>query len=141
MTPRQIELVQQSFDKVKPIQEAAAALFYDRLFTIDPGIRPLFRHDMTEQGGKLMAAIDMVVRALDHIEPMLKTIRDLGRRHVGYGVTNRHYLSVGTALLWTLEQGLGDEFTEEVRDAWASAYQVLSSTMMEAAAEGSPTTA
>lgn len=141
MTPRQIEVVQQSFNKVRPIQTTAAALFYDRLFTIDPEIRPLFRHDMVEQGAKLMAAIDMVVRALDRIEPMLATVRGLARRHVGYGVTDRHYVSVGAALLWTLEQGLGDEFTEEVRDAWASAYQVLSSTMMEAAAESSPAAA
>jgi hemoglobin-like flavoprotein len=111
MTPHQIALVQQSFAKVLPIRETAAALFYDRLFAIDPSTRPLFRRDMIDR------------------------IRGLARRHVQYGVTDAHYASVGAALLWTLEQGLGADFTAEVQDAWATAYHMLSSTMMEAAAE------
>ena len=135
MTPHQIALVRQSFTKVLPLKETAAALFYDRLFAIDPSTRPLFRRDMAAQGAKLMAAIAMVVRSLDNIEPMLEGIRALARRHVQYGVTDTHYASVGAALLWTLEQGLGAEFTAEVREAWASAYHMLSSTMMEAASQ------
>ena len=138
MTPHQIALVQQSFTKMLPIRETAAALFYERLFATDPSTRPLFRSDMVAQGGKLMAAIATVVRSLDHLEPMMDRIRALARRHVGYGVRDTHYASVGAALLWTLEQGLGDEFTAEVRDAWAAAYQMLSSTMMEAAAQALP---
>jgi hemoglobin-like flavoprotein len=138
MTPDQIALVRQSFTKILPIKEAAAALFYDRLFAIDPSTRPLFRRDMAAQGTKLMAAIAMVVRSLDNLEPMLDGVRTLARRHVQYGVTDTHYVSVGAALLWTLEQGLGAEFTAEVGEAWAAAYRMLSSTMMEAAAQPLP---
>lgn len=135
MTPQQIALVQQSFANVVPIREAAAALFYERLFAIDPSTRPLFRSDMATQGGKLMAALATIVRSLDNLEPMLGRIHALAWRHVGYGVRATHYASVGAALLWTLEQGLGDDFTAEVREAWAAAYQMLSSTMVAAASE------
>jgi len=135
MTPQQVALVQQSFAKVVPIREQAAALFYDRLFTIDPSTRSLFRGDMKSQGAKLMAAIGAVVKSLGRIEVMLDEIRALARRHDRYGVRDEHYASVGAALLWTLEQGLGSDFTPEVREAWATAYGVLSSTMIEATSE------
>ena len=141
MTPDQIALVRQSFAKVLPIRDAAAALFYDRLFTLDPSTRPMFRGDLKSQGAKLMAAIGAVVRSLDRIDTMLPTIRDLARRHVAYGVRNEHYATVGSALLWTLEQGLGADFTPEVRDAWATAYGMLSTTMIEAASEPLPSAA
>jgi hemoglobin-like flavoprotein len=141
MTPDQIALVRQSFAKVLPIKDAAAALFYDRLFTIDPSTRPMFRGDMKAQGAKLMAAIGAVVRSLDRIDTMLPTIRDLARRHVGYGVRDEHYATVGAALLWTLEQGLSADFTPQVRDAWATAYGMLSTAMIEAASEPLPTAA
>jgi nitric oxide dioxygenase len=132
MTPQQITLVQQSFAKVLPIREQAAALFYDRLFTIDPSTRPLFRGDIKTQGAKLMAAIAVVVKSLDRVDTMLDDLRALAQRHDRYGVEDSHYASVGTALLWTLEQGLGAEFTAEIRAAWAAAYRLLSETMIEA---------
>jgi hemoglobin-like flavoprotein len=132
MTPEQIALVRESFAKVVPIKEQAAALFYDRLFAIDPSTRPLFRGDMKSQGAKLMAAIGAVVKSLDRIETMLDDLRALARRHDRYGVQEAHYASVGTALLWTLDQGLGVDFTPEVRDAWATAYGLLSNAMIEA---------
>jgi nitric oxide dioxygenase len=132
MTPQQIALVRESFAKVVPNKDEAAALFYDRLFAIDPSTRPLFRGDMKSQGAKLMAAIAAVVKSLDRIETMLDDLRALARRHDRYGVQEAHYASVGAALLWTLEQGLGFDFTPEVRDAWATAYGLLSSAMIEA---------
>jgi nitric oxide dioxygenase len=132
MTPQQIALVRESFAKVVPIKEEAAALFYARLFAIDPSTRPLFRGDMKSQGVKLMAAIAAVVKALDRIEAMLDDLRALARRHDRYGVQEAHYASVGAALLWTLEQGLGFDFTPEVREAWATAYGLLSDAMIEA---------
>ena len=135
MTPRQIALVRESFAKVVPIKEQAAALFYERLFAIDPSTRPLFRGDMKSQGAKLMAAIAAVVKSLDRIDTMLDDLRTLARRHDGYGVRPEHYASVGAALLWTLEQGLGFGFTPEVRDAWAAAYGLLSSAMIAATSE------
>jgi hemoglobin-like flavoprotein len=101
----------------------------------------MFRGDMKSQGAKLMAAIGAVVRSLDRIDTMLLTIRDLARRHVGYGVRDEHYATVGAALLWTLEQGLGADFTPQVRDAWATAYGMLSAAMIEAASESLPTAA
>jgi nitric oxide dioxygenase len=135
MTPQQIALVRESFAKVVPIKEQAAALFYDRLFAIDPSTRPLFRGDMKSQGAKLMAAIGAVVKSLDRIETMLDDLRALARRHDRYGVQEAHYASVGAALLWTLEQGLGFDFTPEVQDAWATAYGLLSSAMIAATSE------
>ena len=132
MTPQQVALVRESFAKVVPIKEQAAALFYDRLFVIDPSTRPLFRGDMRSQGAKLMAAIGAVVKSLDRIETMLDDLRGLARRHDRYGVQEAHYASVGAALLWTLDQGLGADFTPDVRNAWATAYGLLSSAMIEA---------
>ncbi len=135
MTPNQIRLVQQSFEKVVPIKEQAAAMFYERLFAIDPPTRALFRGDMRSQGAKLMAAIAMVVRSLDRIETVLDDVRALAKRHIGYNVRDEHYATVGSALLWTLKKGLGADFTDEVRDAWAAAYGLLSAAMIAAAAE------
>jgi nitric oxide dioxygenase len=132
MTPQQVALVRESFAKVVPIKEQAAALFYDRLFVIDPSTRPLFRGDMRSQGVKLMAAIGAVVKSLDRIETMLDDLRALAQRHGRYGVQEAHYASVGAALLWTLDQGLGVDFTPDVRHAWATAYGLLSGAMIEA---------
>lgn len=135
MTPAQIALVQSSWEKVVPIQETAARIFYDRLFTLDPCLRALFKGSMEEQGRKLMAMINVAVRGLSRLESIVPAVQDLGRRHVGYGVKDSHYETVGTALLGTLEQGLGDAFTPEVKEAWAQAYSVLASTMKKAASE------
>jgi nitric oxide dioxygenase len=133
MTPRQVELVKSSFDKVRPIADDAAGIFYDRLFHLDPSLRPLFRGDMRDQGRKLMQMIGVVVGSLHRLDTILPAARDLGRRHVRYGVEPRHYETVGGALLHALEQGLGPEFTAEVRGAWTSAYTTLSRAMIEAA--------
>ncbi len=133
MTPQQITLVKESFIKVLPIKDVAAAAFYDRLFTVDPSLKPLFKGDMQSQGRKLMTAIGTVVAALDRLDTVLPTVQDLARRHVGYGVKDSHYATVGGALLDTLASAFGDEFTPELRDAWATAYGILSGAMIEAA--------
>ncbi|MGD9879806.1 MAG: globin family protein [Reyranella sp.] len=135
MNSMQIALVQTSFAKVAPIAATAADLFYGRLFEIAPQIRPMFPEDLTEQKRKLMAMLGTAVAGLSHLDTMLSTVRALGRRHAGYGVTEEHYGLVASALLWTLEQGLGEDFTFEVEEAWAIAYSVLSTTMIEAANE------
>jgi nitric oxide dioxygenase len=85
----------------------AAALFYWRLFEIAPAVKPLFRGDMTEQGCKLMATLDVVVNSLGNLEAVLPAASALAKRHVDYGVKAADYTPVGAALLWTLEQGLG----------------------------------
>lgn len=135
MTPRQISLVQQTFEQVAPIAPTTAAFFYNRLFTLDPTLRPLFRGNMETQGKKLMASLALVAHGLDNPEQILAAIRHLGQRHVRYGVQAEDYETVGQALLWTLAQGLGDEFTAEVAEAWEAAYMLLADVMQEAAQE------
>ena len=133
MTPQQKDLVQSSFEKVLPISEQAAALFYGRLFEVDPSLRPLFKTDMKEQGKKLMQMLTIAVRGLDRLDTLVPAVQDLGARHVGYGVNEDHYNTVGAALLWTLQKGLGDDFTPETKEAWTVVYGVLSTTMKDAA--------
>ena len=135
MDAQQIALVQETFEQVAPIADTAAELFYGRLFTLDPGLRPLFKGDMNEQKVKLMQTLAMVARGLHQFETIRPAVEKLGRRHVAYGVEDAHYQTVGQALLWTLEQGLGDSYTPEVAAAWTAAYTILAETMQRAAAE------
>lgn len=134
MNAREILLVRSSFQKLAPIAGQAAALFYARLFELDPALRPLFRGDMREQGRKLMQMIALAVGALDRLDTILPAVRQLGARHADYGVRDEHYATVGAALLWTLEKGLGAEFTPELRDAWTQTYTTLADAMKAAAA-------
>jgi hemoglobin-like flavoprotein len=122
MTPEQIAQVQQSFAKVAPMANDAAALFYSRLFEIAPELRPLFRGDMAEQGRKLMATLAIVVHGLTRLDAILPAASALAKRHVGYGVKADHYAPVGAALLWTLERSLGSQWTPDLASAWATAY-------------------
>lgn len=138
MTPDQITAIERSFRLVAPIAEPAAAIFYERLFALDPALKPMFRHtDIAEQGRKLMQAIGFVVANLRRPEALLPAVSALGRRHGGYGVQPAHYTTVGSALLDTLAEGLGPHFTPEVRQAWAAAYGLLAEVMI-AAAEAEP---
>jgi hemoglobin-like flavoprotein len=136
MTPDQATLVQDSFRLVVPIKDQAAALFYGRLFELDPSTRALFTStDMAEQGAKLMATIGFVVAGLKRPAEVVPAAQALAKRHVGYGVKEAHYATVGAALLWTLGQGLGEAFTPEVEAAWTAAYTLLADVMIAAAAE------
>ena len=135
MTHDDILYVQSSWRTVLPMKETAAALFYRKLFQLDPSLRALFSHDMDQQGAKLIQMITAAVRALDRMDVLLPVVRELGTRHFVYGVRDGHYGSVGTALLWTLEQALRQDFTPEVKSAWIKTYGVLSQTMREAALE------
>lgn len=132
MTPRQKALVQESFAWLEPMAETVATLFYARLFALDPSLRPLFRGDMTVQGRHLMDALALAVRSLDRLDALVPSLEALGRRHVAYGVRNQDYATVGAALLWTLEQGLGERLTPELTGAWAAAYGLLATTMQDA---------
>jgi nitric oxide dioxygenase len=133
MTPAQIALVQSSFEKVLPISEQAAAIFYSRLFELAPQVRALFEGDMTAQGRKLMAMLGTVVSVLDRPDVLVPAAERLAERHVGYGAQPAHYAVVGQALIDTLQVGLGDAFTAETKAAWEAAYDTLSSVMMAAA--------
>ena len=134
VTLRQIELVQDTFDVIAPIADDAAALFYRRLFEIDPTLRAMFKGDMAEQRRKLMQMLTAAVKGLPRLDRLVPVVEELGRRHATYGVTDDHYDTVGAALLWTLEKGLGDAFTDEAREAWATVYGLLATTMKQAAA-------
>jgi hemoglobin-like flavoprotein len=135
MTEDDKQLVRDSWAKVIPISDQAAELFYNRLFELDPSLGPLFTSDMTEQGRKLMEMITVAVNGLDRLDELVPAVRALGKRHSGYGVTADHYDTVATALLWTLERGLGDAFTKDTRNAWTKTYTLLATNMKEAAAE------
>jgi hemoglobin-like flavoprotein len=133
MTPQQISLIQQSWAEVVPISDTAAGLFYQRLFVLDPEVRPMFKGDMREQGQKLMKMLGLIVNSLTRLDELVPVAQDLARKHVDYGVKPAHYDTVGAALLWTLEQGLGSKFSDEVKSAWTAAYGVLSQVMKDAA--------
>ena len=135
MNPAQITLVQNTFKLVEPIAEIAAGLFYNRLFELDPSLRPMFKNDIKEQGKKLMQALAFVVKGLKKPDMIIPVIQDLGRGHVQYGVQDAHYDTVGAALLWTLEKGLGEAWTAEVQEAWTAAYGLIAHVMKEAASE------
>lgn len=135
ITRRQKELVQSTFAMVAPIAEQAADIFYTKLFELDPSLKPLFKGDIKVQGTKLMTMLAAAVKGLDDLGALVPVVQDLGRRHVGYGVKDEHYDTVAAALLSTLETGLGDAWTEEVKDAWVVVYTVLATTMKAAAAD------
>ena len=133
MTPAQKKLVQSTWARVAPIGDAAARLFYDRLFEIDPSVRPLFRGvDLAQQRQKLLQVLSVAIAGLDNLEALLPTVEALGRRHAGYGVKDKHYDSVGFALLWTLERGLGKNWNPEVSAAWVEVYGTLAGVMRRA---------
>ncbi|HEV7891251.1 MAG TPA: globin family protein [Pyrinomonadaceae bacterium] len=138
MTGEQITLVQDSFERVLPIADAAAALFYARLFDLDPKLESLFKGDITEQGRKLMQMIGVAVKSLDRLEQILPAVESLGARHVGYGVRDKDYDTVGRAPIWTLRKGLGDDFTPQVESAWVEVYSTLAGAMKAAAAAAAP---
>jgi len=130
MTPQQKSLVQETWRRVVPIAEQAATLFYNRLFEINPGLRPLFAGvDMAAQRQKLLQALAAVVGELERIDEVLPQLEELGRRHAGYGVTEQHYEDVGSALLWTLGKSLGEDWTAETKAAWTAAYTLLADAM------------
>lgn len=133
MTPEQIILVQESFAKVVPIADQASVIFYDRLFEVAPQVKPMFKGDMAEQRQKLMAMLSTVVAGLSKLETILPAASALATRHATYGAQPAHYPVVGSALLWTLEKGLGEAWTPDVADAWTEAYGTLSGYMISQA--------
>jgi nitric oxide dioxygenase len=136
MTPEQIQVIQLTWEKVLPNAETAAALFYDRLFELNPELKTFFKNsDMDTQRGKLVQSLDRVVKGLDHFDDLRTELKMLGSRHVGYGVEDKYYATVGAALIWTLERGLAELWTAAVRNAWTAAYVAMSAEMLEGAAE------
>ncbi|MDO9560082.1 MAG: globin family protein [Bradyrhizobium sp.] len=133
MNSTQVKLVQESFAKVVPISEAAAVIFYDRLFEVAPAVKAMFPDDMSGQRKKLMMMLAAVVNGLGNLESILPAASALAKRHVDYGARPEHYPVVGGALLWTLEKGLGEAWTPDVAEAWTAAYGTLSGYMISEA--------
>jgi hemoglobin-like flavoprotein len=134
MDTQQKQLVQKTWAKVVPISETTADLFYGRLFEMDPAIQRMFSAtNMKKQGQMLVQALALTVRGLDTPDKLIPVLEDLGRRHAKYGVHDAHYDTFGSALLWTLEKGLGDAFTPAVKGAWTEAYTLVASVMKAAA--------
>ena len=137
ITPEQVALVKETWSKVIPISETASRLFYDRLFETSPHLAPMFYGvDLVSQREKLVKAINMVVVSLERIEELVPSIRELGKRHLNYGAEEAHYAEVGSALLWTLETGLDEAWSEDAEEAWTTAYQLLAGVMLDGAREG-----
>lgn len=132
MTPEQIQTLQDSFAKVVPIKETAAELFYNRLFELAPAVRPMFPEDMNDQGHKLMMSLHKIVMSLTTQKDLVDYLKALGKAHNGYGAQAAHYPVVGEALLWTLEQGLGDDWNDELKELWTAAFGVVADAMIEA---------
>ena len=132
MTPDQAQIVKLSFAQGWK-QGQVGVMFYERLFTIAPEVKPLFKGDIAEQRRELMDTLALAVGMLRDMPTLLMMLQGLARRHVGYGVKDEHYDKVGEALLWTLEKGLGDAFTPQVRDAWAALYTAVAKIIRDAA--------
>ena len=133
MDSSSIQLVQNSWQKVEAIGPQAAALFYQNLFEADPSLKPLFKGDLQAQGKKLIEMISIAVNKLTELNVLIPVLQNLGKRHGGYGVQDSHYDTVGSALLKTLGQGLGSDFTAEVKAAWTNVYGVMADVMKAAA--------
>jgi hemoglobin-like flavoprotein len=133
MTPDQVKLVQQTFSQVAPISDQAATFFYNRLFEIAPQVKSMFPTDLTEQRKKLMATLAVVVNGLSDLPSILPAASALAKRHAAYGAKPEHYPVVGSALLWTLEKGLGAGWTPDVASVWTTAYSTLSGFMISEA--------
>jgi hemoglobin-like flavoprotein len=136
MTSQQIAFVQSTFQFVVPIADQTTALFYARLFELDPSLRQLFNGQMADQRRKLTDMLAFAVNQLDRPDLLLPALRELGARHVTYGVQNAHYATVGAALIWTLRQSLGPAFSVEVEAAWSALYGLISDTMRQATTAG-----
>ncbi len=133
MTPAQIAQIRESWNQIQPVAGNVAQLFYGKLLELDPTLKPMFANDMNERGEKLIKVMTIAVNSLDRMATIKPTVREIGKRHVGYGIKQHHYNTVAAAFLWTLEQALGARFTSEVRDAWIEMYNAISTTMKEGA--------
>ena len=137
MTPTDIANVKRTFAMVAPIADRAGLMFYEKLFALDPTLRPMFADDITEQSKKLMHVLAVAANGIDRLDTLVPIVQALGVRHVDYKVKDEHYDTVGTVLISTLQAGLGDEFTPEVKSAWLNAYVLLSGIMKDAAHKAS----
>jgi hemoglobin-like flavoprotein len=136
LSQQQIKLIKQSWRNFMGVSPTTVGdLFYSKLFADHPSVRKLFPNDMNEQYKKLVDMLTAIVVRLDDLGTISDEIAAMARRHVDYGVKPAHYKIVGTALLWTLEKGMGSDWNKEVKEAWTVCYTILADTMIKAASE------
>ncbi len=133
LSPEQIKLIRESWHRVLVIKEDVAALFYTRLFELDPSVRALFKGRLDFQGEKLMTTLNVVVNSLEDLTAVEAMLQAMGKRHIIYGVQAAHYETVGVALLWALRHSIGEEFSSETEEAWLTAYGLIATKMKETA--------
>lgn len=133
MTARQMQMVRESFPVIREVAGPLSQLFYGRLFELQPGLRPMFRHDLASQGRKLMEMLSVIVDHLDRLESLDPVLRELGRRHAGYGVLPQHYATVEQALLWSFGHAMEYEFDDELKGAWRAIITEVSNAMLAGA--------
>jgi|SRR3954447_10547876 len=131
MTRYQNHLVRESFEIVREVAEPMTVLFYGRLFDLNPDLRHLFHIDIREQSRKLLSMLSTIIDSLETLDTIRPELRELGRKHVGYGVRREHYATLGSALLWALAQALDSEFSPDVRMAWTQVIEGISTAMLE----------
>jgi hemoglobin-like flavoprotein len=131
LTPRQLQLVQNSLPGIASRSADIATLFYDRLFSQHPELRGLFPENLAGQKKKLVAMLSFLVTNLHRINEIAPEIYELGRRHHSYDVSPDHYAYVGDALIWSLRRVLGLHFTPDLRDAWLAVYRMVAQVMQE----------
>jgi hemoglobin-like flavoprotein len=136
MTPREIFLIQNSFRQLRSITDHAGAIFFARLFEIEPASRSLFHGDIAEQGNRMIQTVGYFVIGLDQLDVTLKALRQSGLRQSDFRFNDSLFQSIGDTLLWTLSRCLGTNFTMEVRSAWAKAYWLLAETMKAGMRDG-----
>ena len=140
MNSDQIHILRHTWAQVVPMGETAIALFYQRLFEVDPSLQSMFHSvNPSVQHQKLFKALNSVINDLERPDQLLPVLEQLGRRHASYGVRDAHYDSVGAALLWTLKQGLGTAWTPAAQTAWSEAYTLIANIMRNAAPQGAVT--
>ncbi len=127
------DLIRMSWAKAMASREMVAMMFYRKLFQLRPDLEPLFKNDIDEQGRKLVDTLSFIVDSLDDPDGLLSAASDLATRHVSYGVSADQYAPVGEALIMTLSELLGSDFTEAEKNAWLETYTTLSSHMISSA--------
>lgn len=135
MTPQQVALVQESWAAMGPQINAVAARFYHLLFEADPNVRDLFSEDPNVQADILVTEMALIVNSIPRFDAFTARARELGARHVQYGVTHRHFEIAERVLLQTFEETFGPAFTDELREAWRMGFDLMAETMMQGAAD------
>lgn len=130
VAPEQMQLIRDSLAAIRSTSSPLALLFYGRMFELDPSLRALFKIDLVAQSKKLTDTLSAVADSLDRFDEMRPRLRDLGRKHLEYGVRPGHYLILSEAMLWALRQALQQDFSDQTRAAWVAVLDEINREML-----------